>query len=624
MSELTQADIREQHSRMLAEINERESDPDFVEEVEDFIDEVREAGKQTPRPADRYALRTIASFWAGWVYDHSEKGVYPNAELYPSELPVPFELPSWAVPVGIGVGATALFIALLVLALNTLAGPSVGPFTNVIAAPPTGTIAPEEEAAETSLPLTREAMSATPPGAEETPAIVQGPVQEPLPALTITSPGFDEQVRPVQVVRGTFANLVPGSTIYVLLEQDGVLRPASGGFAVPTEGEGEWSLEVTFGQGDDLPQAARYTIYPVVAINDEQRQLIEKAPPDGWSELPTGVLPFPSGVRVTRGAFQLVEGLAVVYSEYDVSQKNYDLWLTWEDRRGRQVYRLTETPEFDEFEPAISPDGGRILYTVLPIVEEPDALRQGSVWLMNSDGSNSRQLVGGAEIDARWPAWSPDAACGCFLYVQGESFVASHHVMLYTLGAPQATQQLTSLPADHRSPGWLDGKTILFTRTTQRDEEYVWQVFALGLGDGEGDAKMVIPDDLPFPPSRLPQVVPSPDGARVAFTGLSPELPPDSTDYDIFVLRLGDEAANAKQITFENEGPDEWPTWAPDGRQIVYSSRRLGQEALDLYTISPTGVDPRPLFALPAVGERVQPDVGEVQVYLPLEEAVAE
>jgi Tol biopolymer transport system component len=618
MSELKQTDIREQHSRMLAEIKERESDPDFIEEVEDFIEEVREAGKQTPRPADRNALRTIASFWAGWVYDHSDKGVYPNAELYPSEVPVPFELPPWAVPVGVGVGATALF-TVLVLALSRLTAPfaAVSP-----GATETGlaTGAPEEEAAETPLPSTGEAMPATPPGVEETPAIIQGPVQEPLPALTITSPGFDAQVRPVQVVRGTFANLVPGSTIYVLLEQDGVLRPASGGFAVPTEGAGEWSLEVTFGQGDELLQAARYTIYPVVAINDEQRQLIEKAPPDGWAELPASVLPFPSGVRVTRGAFQLVEGLAVVYSEYDIRQENYDLWLTWESREGRQVYRLTETPEFDEFEPAISPDGSRILYTAVPIVEEPDALRQGSVWLMNSDGSNSRQLVGGDNTDARSPAWSPDAACGCFLYVQGDSFVASHHVMLYTLGAPQATQQLTSLPADHRSPAWLDGKTVLFTRAVQ---DGMWQTFTMDLEAGEGAAETASPDGLPFPPSRLPQVAPSPDGARVAFAGLSPELPPDSTDYDIFVLRLGGEADSAKPITFENEGPDEWPTWAPDGRQIVYSSRRIGQEALDLYTISPTGADPRPLFALPAIGERVQPDVGNVRVYLPLEEAVA-
>jgi dipeptidyl aminopeptidase/acylaminoacyl peptidase len=86
---------------------------------------------------------------------------------------------------------------------------------------------------------------------------------------------------------------------------------------------------------------------------------------------------------------------------------NYDVFaLRVDDGNTR---RITST-EFNEYEPLWSPDGRRIVYrgTRRGLTDRETTMEDTHVWVMNSDGSDRREI--GAVLDNRQgvPQWSPD------------------------------------------------------------------------------------------------------------------------------------------------------------------------------------------------------------------------
>ncbi len=181
-------------------------------------------------------------------------------------------------------------------------------------------------------------------------------------------------------------------------------------------------------------------------------------------------------------------------------------------------------------QPAWSPDGKRIAHVKIDV-------SSSELWVMDADGSNSRQLTQNynqALTRNNWafrPAWWPDGSR--LLYLSEE---ASNDLMVWQIG--------------------LDGKNR--------------RPF-LTVPDGDGGLDM-------------PSV--SPGGRRLALISYrGPGLRSQVWTYDL-------PSGPLRQLTEAAEGAYD-PVWSPDGTRIAYVERNKGKH--DLWVMGADGADPRPV-----------------------------
>jgi TolB protein len=230
------------------------------------------------------------------------------------------------------------------------------------------------------------------------------------------------------------------------------------------------------------------------------------------------------------------------------------------------------------------------------------------IWVMDYDGSNPHQLTTLKSISLT-PRWSPDAtriAFTCFAPYHG---VSSAQICLYST----ASNRLISFPrfpGTNEAPSWSpDGAQLAFTCGASGGEQIyisdtngghlqritdgagvntspVWNpktgqqiVFVSGRdaddhpalymanSDGSNVQKINLPD--------MGYVVDpawSPNGQLIAFSWQRPD-----GNYDIYVMDVvTHQLAQLTRDTRQNERP----SWAPDGRHIVFESTRSGTDQI--------------------------------------------
>ena len=224
------------------------------------------------------------------------------------------------------------------------------------------------------------------------------------------------------------------------------------------------------------------------------------------------------------------------------------------------------------------------------------------IWVMDYDGANQRQLTHLKSI-ALTPRWSPDStriAFTCFAPYRG---VTSAQICMYST----ASDRLISFPrlrGTSGSPAWSpDGSEIAFMSSQNGDPEiYVADssgthmhriTFAAGVStspawnpktgkqmafvsdrggspvlyiansDGSDVERLNLPDmGYVIDPSW------SPNGQLLAFSWRRP-----SGNYDIYVMDIV--SRQLVELT-KDAARNERPSWAPDGRHIVFESTRTG------------------------------------------------
>jgi dipeptidyl aminopeptidase/acylaminoacyl peptidase len=238
------------------------------------------------------------------------------------------------------------------------------------------------------------------------------------------------------------------------------------------------------------------------------------------------------------------DGNWVVYSveeaDFESDSAQSELWRARWDGSGKQ--RLTRTPDADEYQPAVSPDGRWIAF--LSDRGGDDAETQ--VWIMPSDGGEAEALTsfaGGVEdFD-----WSPDSA--------RLAIVADDPELPEGAEEPKQPKPIVInryyFKEDYH--GWV---------TDLRKHLYLFEVAgrkATQLTKGANDEEM---------PAF------SPDGKRIAFvTKRGPEAD-RGLNFDIYVIdaRAGAQERPVTSFPGADNDPslESRPAWSPDGKRIAY------------------------------------------------------
>lgn len=275
-------------------------------------------------------------------------------------------------------------------------------------------------------------------------------------------------------------------------------------------------------------------------------------------------------------------------------------------------------------EPAISPDGTTIAYTVTTS-DWATKKKTSTVWLVTADGNDARPVTSGDSRDEH-PFFSPDGKTLAFVSTR----TGEPQLFFLPLDGGEAEQK-TRFPGGISEPAFSkDGRSVVFAadvfpacgadaacnkkatdaREASKIKAHVadsllyrhwteWKdgrrTHVLLLDLAEPDAGKAVrdltPGDFDSPGFSLGggrDFDLSPDGTRLAFSSNRDPDPALSTNADVYTLSVkGDTAALAapKDLTAANKGFDGFPRYSPDGRFVAFKRQLTPRYEADRFRI---------------------------------------
>jgi TolB protein len=242
------------------------------------------------------------------------------------------------------------------------------------------------------------------------------------------------------------------------------------------------------------------------------------------------------------------------------------------------------------------------------------------LWVMDYDGANARQLTSLHTV-ALTPRWSPDASRIAFTCFEPVGGTVSAQICMYSFDAGKLVS-FARFRGTNNSPAWSpDGSQVMFSSSMQgnpalyvtdasgnrpkrvtyssngADTSPAWnpktaasvafvsdrggvpQLYLMN-ADGTNTQKLDLPDmGYVIDPAW------SPNGQFLAFSWRRP-----SGNYDIYIMDVA--SRQIRELT-RDSGRNERPSWAPDGRHIVFESTRGGSR--QIWTMLADGSQPHQL-----------------------------
>ncbi len=286
-------------------------------------------------------------------------------------------------------------------------------------------------------------------------------------------------------------------------------------------------------------------------------------------------------VRLSRASSGLLLIAAVVFVELSAAEvRAAENERAWTPELQMQVKSVDNVQ--------VSPDGGRVVFTVGEAVMQGDKSEQLThIHLAGADGKDVRQLThGDKSCDA--PQWSPDGRWIAFLSTR----IGKKNLWLIPVDGGEA-QQLTETKGGVSSFKWSpDGRSVAFVALdppTPEEEKGIKEKNDARVVDER--VKMnhlyVVPVELPLrnkPTARQltkgnysidsaglrtgrPTFDWSPDGKAIVFTHTLTPSPDDWPTADISVVEL---ASGAVRPLVGSKAAESSPIYSPDGRWIAY------------------------------------------------------
>jgi Tol biopolymer transport system component/DNA-binding winged helix-turn-helix (wHTH) protein len=304
----------------------------------------------------------------------------------------------------------------------------------------------------------------------------------------------------------------------------------------------------------------------------------EETPQVSPAEASSEVMPEVTGFRrYRRGAVFALALLVVVGAAFGLYQL-----IRWRQSRGRislpalQVIPLTSFSGW-EGSPSFSPDGSQIAF-----------VRGGEVYVKQIDGQGFLRLTNNPANDAS-PAWSPDGRYIAFMRYAPEG---NGVYLMPAIGGPER-KLASAFPGLEfwRRPAWSpDGKLLAVVDRNAEQESL--SLYLLSVETGERRR-------LTHPPHALidhhsPAF--SPDGKTIAFTQRVRRT-------DSIMLNLAVEQSvylipaaggDPSRLHLDSSGGEtlktaNYPTWTPDGKELIFSSRLVAHLPSKLWRVPASG-----------------------------------
>jgi Tol biopolymer transport system component len=212
-----------------------------------------------------------------------------------------------------------------------------------------------------------------------------------------------------------------------------------------------------------------------------------------------------------------------------------------------------EGPPDAAFEPSVSADGSRIVFSV-------DSQAAAEIWIINADGSGARQLTSDNLLDQA-PAISPDGSRVVWNQHSPAGMFTDRD--LWTMGSDGSGQQLFYDGAnEERSSQFTpDGQTVVMGSETG---DYDIRKVSASLAGAPYTTSTGVADDdeeLAYEPSV------SPDGSRVAYMRVPTSAP--FSPFDIYDVSI---EGGTPVPLFDTAASERAPSYSPDGTKIVFSA----------------------------------------------------
>jgi TolB protein len=255
---------------------------------------------------------------------------------------------------------------------------------------------------------------------------------------------------------------------------------------------------------------------------------------------------------------------------------------------GGAVSQLTDDDRFDAWWPKISPDRASILFYRTPKGVHDRDFAQTSLWVMDSDGANERQLL--APGSHGWAMhghaeWSPD---GTRLVMFGGP---RHSPQIFVTAADGSNPvAVTARPGTNLDPSWSpDGASILFvgcpSAVCMPSNYEVYRMSAAPASPSKTYERLTVDGARDHDPYY------SPDGSTIAWLRLA---------LTWGIVRMP-ATGGSPQPVINDVAVSSKPGWSLDSQWIYFHRLALGRSSFNIFKIRPDGtglteLEPRPLI----------------------------